>query len=1444
MESPSTESPPANVSETFSYINSSISDGQDTGSELFISAPEQAMGQETSLKGSETMASNLGVAALPTRIEDSSPRVAPKTVAHTAWCTGVWRAWATRRLNRPREDAVESQHQLLEDFNAMAIADLAFWMGKFILEMRRTDGGYYPADTVYSIISGLNRSLRSCSNGKINVLKDPHFASAREILESEKRRLRAAAREQQQQLEASPPLEPATYYCIEPVGLHQTGIPSSLPVEHFSMPLSEQLIEPEVSQEAGLRKSLGGNRVKSVNVGQVAKKTLNQTAWCGRIWSAWAQRRKQETQEELQHSLLLDFNLMAAEDIAFWLGKFFLEVRRSDGNPYLPESLSNIFAGLNRLLKYSGRTDTDLIRDPIFSNSRDIFGAELARLRCSEPNQRRTSSIVSGAEENVLWEKGLLGDHNAQVLVDTLVYYITYCFGLRGADHRKLRHNPSQLQLFEPSGSTPFLVYTEDVTEDIPHRNKLILYMNTENSERCLVRLYKLYNSHCPAGRPDNAFYLRPIFQPKSHIWYEASPMGQNFLCKTIGRLFQKAGIEGNFSNASLLSQFSSRLSSVGSDDQDTSPTTYKIVTILRDNNKVPHLLPDNAEDAPPHKRPRLSPDCCEPEIVYVGIDEQENEMSEELEFERQERMNPSPVEMEAEEERSGKRGSDINELAAGEKDEQMEDRLPHHEKHSMLRQLSTKSISNDSATESVPPACMALPESAFSSMLANEEGRIAGNPTVPHRTAIQTSWCTGLWKAWATARLSSPLECADAQHELLLDFTAMSPKDIAYWLKKFILEIRKADSEPYSPDSVYSIFAGLNRSLKLSGRGEIGILRDPIFAECREVLENEMSRLQATGNFTRKSSTSIGIMEENTLWAKGILGDHSPQALVDTLLYYFTFYFGIRGGEHRRLRHYPSQIQLFEPSEGVPYLLYNEDGSKNAKNHQLIHYRNTDNPERCLVRLYKLYNSKCPQDRPNNAFYLRPVARLKYIGDPMWYENSPIGHNVLTKTISRLFEEAGVKGNYTNQSIRNTSTSKFFHPDAIDQLIKTLRSTSGPSNSADSQPFQKIPASTSEDQLANPSPEKAHQQECQSNSVHGKAESRAALIVHSNGSQVSGQNSNTSASVIEMSTNVSTIQATLPSQHLNTSQLNHMSSAIRTSTIAKSSSDSSEVFAQSSQTATEECVNKIGAPVSLQSSTSTAQSSTSRPELSQDTTGSSCTAPKLLSSDNTFSRSVESGLKRQQSRLDIPEIAALLRAICPEIVAFAKRQATQHEQKSATSSCEMTTSTSEDTGVSVNVQNNKHDTTSPSSSKRTFDSTASSHRPTQPKVILSSTGFDISVPGCSVPKQNSLQETSTPDHIEDADNQRISTKKVSCAEGEFQNSKQTSVKINDNTDYASPEKFAETNTTPLDDRSKSSTSSSSQWSTSLPNSVASILQSSGTPIIITGGLTINFNFN
>ena len=72
----------------------------------------------------------------------------------------------------------------------------------------------------------------------------------------------------------------------------------------------------------------------------------------------------------------------------------------------------------------------------------------------------------------------------------------------------------------------------------------------------------------------------------------------------------------------------------------------------------------------------------------------------------------------------------------------------------------------------------------------------------------------------------------------------------------------------------------------------------------------------------------------------------------------------------------------------------------KNSLSKLAIHHSNVDNPERCLVRLFTLYNSKCPRNRPDEAFYLRPLIKPK--GD-IWYTSTPIGHNVLSKTRSSM---------------------------------------------------------------------------------------------------------------------------------------------------------------------------------------------------------------------------------------------------------------------------------------------------------------------------------------------------------------------------------------------------------------------------------------------------------
>ena len=96
-------------------------------------------------------------------------------------------------------------------------------------------------------------------------------------------------------------------------------------------------------------------------------------------------------------------------------------------------------------------------------------------------------------------------------------------------------------------------------------------------------------------------------------------------------------------------------------------------------------------------------------------------------------------------------------------------------------------------------------------------------------------------------------------------------------------------------------------------------------------------------------------------------------------------------------MRYYPSQINLSEPTNGWAYELYSEDVSKinqgsfvhrKQEQKQVVQHANDVNPERCLVRLYKLYMSKCPEDCPDGALYLKPLVKPT----EQWYRKIPVG--------------------------------------------------------------------------------------------------------------------------------------------------------------------------------------------------------------------------------------------------------------------------------------------------------------------------------------------------------------------------------------------------------------------------------------------------------------------
>ena len=127
---------------------------------------------------------------------------------------------------------------------------------------------------------------------------------------------------------------------------------------------------------------------------------------------------------------------------------------------------------------------------------------------------------------------------------------------------------------------------------------------------------------------------------------------------------------------------------------------------------------------------------------------------------------------------------------------------------------------------------------------------------------------------------------------------------NMSHWLERFTLEARKVDGTEYQPNSIYHIVCGIMRYIRIQKQGSIDFFKDPEFAGLRSSLDGEMKRLQSKGlGSTHKLAEPFTMEEEDILWGKNILGDHSPETLLNTMVYMNGLYFALRSGDDLRLR-------------------------------------------------------------------------------------------------------------------------------------------------------------------------------------------------------------------------------------------------------------------------------------------------------------------------------------------------------------------------------------------------------------------------------------------------------------------------------------------------------------------------------------------------------------
>ncbi|KAJ3609283.1 hypothetical protein NHX12_023806 [Muraenolepis orangiensis] len=262
-------------------------------------------------------------------------------------------------------------------------------------------------------------------------------------------------------------------------------------------------------------------------------------------WERWVCWRR--TQPDLQMPRVKSHPLELKEDVlrctttelSYGLCRFVVEVKKPNGEPYLPDSLFYLCLGIQQHLFENSRVE-NIFTDVFYSR----FSMEITKLlKDFRPSVTHSGYIHSRVEEEYLWDCKQLGAYSPIVLLNTLLFFCSKFLGFSSVrQHRRLsfahfmrcsRTNPD-------ASKTAFLRFYPPVVPAAARRpaakrsrqdedEMLEMVENQDNPLRCPVRLYEFYLSKCSetVKQRSNVFYLRPERScvPNSPLWFSGSPL-------------------------------------------------------------------------------------------------------------------------------------------------------------------------------------------------------------------------------------------------------------------------------------------------------------------------------------------------------------------------------------------------------------------------------------------------------------------------------------------------------------------------------------------------------------------------------------------------------------------------------------------------------------------------------------------------------------------------------------------------------------------------------------------------------------------------------------------------------------------------------------------------------------------------------------------------------
>ena len=272
--------------------------------------------------------------------------------------------------------------------------------------------------------------------------------------------------------------------------------------------------------------------------------TKRQTSWSLHVFEKWRKFRN----ELPSGKIISPLEDMSVEQMNEYLSLFVLEVRKPDGQPYPGKTLLMITMGLLRYLREKD-VNVNIIgkNDANFVKFRKVLKARMEELRAAGIGTHvKKTSFITAEQEDILWNKGLLGSHSSEALLNTVFFYNVKLFSLLSIEE----HRSLQCDEFKCSEDQhgKYILFSRcntkvDKFKDNFDKSPIKLYNILYKSRD----LHAIYSTYLKVIGGIGCFYRRPLAGCDGGLYFSLEPLGINKLKHVLSEMCHKAGLTGHF---------------------------------------------------------------------------------------------------------------------------------------------------------------------------------------------------------------------------------------------------------------------------------------------------------------------------------------------------------------------------------------------------------------------------------------------------------------------------------------------------------------------------------------------------------------------------------------------------------------------------------------------------------------------------------------------------------------------------------------------------------------------------------------------------------------------------------------------------------------------------------------------------------------------------------